>query len=389
MDNCDKGKKIGILTMYYNSANYGGLLQAYALVKYLNNRGYDAKQISYDFSKMTININATDKQVQRKTIIKIKKSIKKYLTNCNNALHGLTEYRSIRQEMCKDFRESIPHTKNVYDINTLKDVVNDFDVFITGSDQVWNPNGYRPGFFLTFVDGKEKMKIAYAASISNTISANALSTYKEALKDFTRISVREEADVDVIKNITNKAVLWALDPVFLLNQDEWTSVASDIKELIDEPYLFCYFLGESIKQRIMVKEYAESKGLKIVTIPFLQGDYRECDRNFGDYQFKKISPNQFLGLIRGAECIFTDSFHATAFSLVFHRPFIVFERYGHPEMIERIKSVTRLFGSESHLIAKENMSVEFLKGIILDNRIKYDSDEFIKLLTESEKILDI
>lgn len=388
MDNNNK-KKIGILTMYYNSFNYGGLLQAYALVKYLNNKGYDAKQISYDFSKVTININASYKKRQSKSVVKIKKSTKRLLVNCNNLIHGLSGYRRIRQEICEEFRNNIPHTEIVYNVDTLNEIVDDFDAFITGSDQVWNPNGYRPGFFLTFVDGKEKLKIAYAASISNTISENALAIFKDALKDFSIISLREESDVDVIKKITNTSVVWAVDPVFLLKREEWNLLTSDIKELIAEPYLFCYFLGGSVKQRNVVKEYAKNNRLKIVTIPFLQGDYRACDQSFGDFQLKRISPNQFLGLIRSAECIFTDSFHATAFSLIFQKPFIVFERCDHTEMIERIRSVIRLFGSENRLIAERNISIDLVNKIIFENSAQYASNEFIHLLADSERILKI
>ena len=142
-------KRVGILTMYYDSANYGGLLQAYALVRYLNARGYDSKQICYDFSKITININKPSNKQKSHAILRLKKIVKKTLNECDNAIHGLTDLKKLRKNACKDFRDSIPHTKEVYSVDTLKRTNEDFDVFITGSDQVWNPNGYRPGIFLT------------------------------------------------------------------------------------------------------------------------------------------------------------------------------------------------------------------------------------------------
>lgn len=382
-------KRVGILTMYYDSANYGGLLQAYALVRYLNARGYDSKQICYDFSKITININKPSNKQKSHAILRLKKIVKKTLNECDNAIHGLTDLKKLRKNACKDFRDSIPHTKEVYSVDTLKRTNEDFDVFITGSDQVWNPNGYRPGFFLTFVDGAKKTKIAYAASVSNRISSKALDVYKKALQDFDVISVREKADVLQIKKVTEKEVQWAVDPVFLLSKEEWSSVASDIDDIISRPYIFCYFLGDSSKQRSVALEYASSKKLKIVTIPYMQMNYRKCDSEFGDVKLLKVTPNQFLGLIRNAERVFTDSFHATAFSLIFQKKFVVFERNGHPEMIERIKSILRLFKCDENLINEDIMTTENLEELFIKTYSRYELEEFSNLLAKSKSIIEI
>lgn len=389
MDKNKERKRIGILTMYYNSANYGGLLQAYALVRYLNDRGYDSKQICYDFSKITININNSSNNQKNQVILQLKRIVKKALNECDNAMHGLSDLKKLRKNACKDFRDSIPHTKEVYSVDTLKKANQDFDVFITGSDQVWNPNGYRPGFFLTFVDGTQKTKIAYAASVSNRISSKALDVYKTALQDFDVISVREKADVMQIRKATEKEVQWAVDPVFLLSKEEWSSVVSEIDDIISEPYIFCYFLGDSSKQRKLALEYASSKKLKIVTIPYMQMNYRKCDSKFGDVKLWEVTPNQFLGLIRNAQRVFTDSFHATAFSLIFQKKFVVFERSGHPEMIERIKSIVRLFKCDENLINEEIMTTEKLDELFTKTHSRYELEEFNDLLANSKSIIEL
>lgn len=389
MDKNKERKRVGILTMYYDSANYGGLLQAYALVRYLNDKGYESKQICYDFSKITININNPSNKQKSQVILRLKKIVKKTLNECDNAMHGLSNLKKLRKNACKDFRDSIPHTKEVYSVDTLKKTNEDFDVFITGSDQVWNPNGYRPGFFLNFVDGTKKTKIAYAASVSNRISSKALDVYKTALQDFDVISVREKADVMQIKKVTEKEVQWAVDPVFLLSKEEWSPVASETDDIISEPYIFCYFLGDSSKQRNVALEYASSKKLKIVTIPYMQMNYRKCDSEFGDVKLLEVTPNQFLGLIRNAQMVFTDSFHATAFSLIFQKKFVVFERSGHPEMIERIKSIVRLFKCDENLINEEIMITEELEELFTKTHSRYELEEFNDLLANSKSIIEI
>lgn len=389
MSNDKNKKRVGILTMYYNSANYGGLLQAYALVRYLNNKGVEAKQITYDFSRITININIPNRKWKSTFVLKTKKLIKSVLNEGSNIVHGLIGLKKIRRDACKEFRDNIPHTQDIYTVDTLKRANDEFDVFITGSDQVWNPNGYRPGFFLTFVDGKQKRKIAYAASVSNKISPNALEVYTRALKDFDVISVRERADISQIRKTTENQVLWAVDPVFLLTKEDWSSVAAGIKDIVSKPYIFCYFLGDSVKQRVAASEYASAKHLKIVTIPYMQMNYRECDRGFGDVRLLKVSPNHFLGLIENAECIFTDSFHATAFSIIFRKEFVVFERSGHPEMIERIRSLIQLFKCNDNFIHEEKITVECLAEVLSKNDLQYESEEFTHLLTLSKRILEI
>lgn len=388
MANQSSKKRIGILTMYYNSANYGGLLQAYALTRYLNDNGYDAKQITYDFSKVTININIPEGNRQNQKVLQLKRKIKKALVEFDNSRHGIRNLRQKRIQACKQFRVGVPHTKEVYSVSTLKKSLQDFDAFITGSDQVWNPNGYRPGFFLTFVNGKEKIKISYAASISSQISTYASSTFKATLKDFHAISVREKSDVETLKTITGRNIQWVLDPVFLLSKEQWNDTVEEIRDLSNIKFLFCYFLGDSVQQRKSAQDFAKVHGLKLVTIPYLQMKFRHCDQEFGDIKLNSISPNQFLWLIQNAEYIFTDSFHATAFSIIFRKKFVVFDRAEHPEMVGRIRSITDLFKC-SDLLLSESTTQEEIEKVLDEVQPQYDSDEYNKIYKESMDVLSI
>lgn len=383
-----KKKRIGIVTMYYNSTNYGGLLQAYSLTMYLNNHGYDAKQIVYDFYADGENLTAPPRTKKQKAIIGIKRKVKGTLLKIEGTIHGIGNLQKKRHQICKQFTESIPHTDKVYKLSELKETINDFDIFITGSDQVWNPASFHQGFFLSFVDGNKKKKMSYAASLSNYLPEERASIYKDALRDFDVISVREKSDIEILKRLSDKPVKWVLDPVFLLEKEEWNKQCSFPLRKYKKPYLFCYFLGDSIKQRKLVEEYGKKKKLKVVTIPYMQMTYRTCDKNFGDIRLNDVSPNGFLGLIHEADVVFTDSFHATAFSIIFNKNFIVFNREGHTEMAERIKTVTDLFGCSDRFLEDDYNNIKQIIEVLDDaNETEYQSSKFKNVLNESEEIL--
>ena len=148
-------KSIGILTHYYNSTNYGGLLQSYALCRYLNDNGVEARQVFFDASKQSLTIP------QR---------IKLRLYYGKKRLKGLKNLRAIseikkRGKSVVGFRNAIPHTNEIYTYKNLSSLGDDFDAFITGSDQVWNPISINDAYSLIFTN---KPKYSYAASIAST-----------------------------------------------------------------------------------------------------------------------------------------------------------------------------------------------------------------------------
>lgn len=382
-----EAKRVGVITQYYLSSNYGGLLQAYALVEYLKKHGYAAEQITYNFYETSKKVRLFEKSSNKSFVLRLKIIAKDRLLRLNNYIHGLGNLSTQRRDICKEFRDSIPHTTKIFENDTLYELNNYYDVFITGSDQVWNPDRYREGFFLTFVDSVKKSKISYAASISNRIPANMRSVYRDKLKDFDIITVREKNDVKALMEVIDKKVSWVLDPVFLLTQDEWSRQIKGIKTNISKPFIFCYFLGDSAEQRSLVSDFAKKNDLLIVTIPFMGMNYRKCDKNFGDIKLNNVSPNQFLYLIQNSKYVFTDSFHASAFSIIFKKTFIAFDRSGNSEMKERIVSLTKLFECEKQFCVNNNMVLDNIENI-LKNNVVYNYDKFVELMKSSEKILD-
>lgn len=351
--------KIGIITHYYNSANYGGNLQAYALTRYLN-KEYSAEQICYDRSLPSIK-NRSKKYGPIKFVKKVIKRLtwdfkaKKY--------KFVNDIVSKRRGAQKQFNLSIPHSNRVYRAGDI-DKVNGYDFYITGSDQVWHPSAICPAYLLNFAP--ENKKGSYAASIAvEDIPQDKKQLIKEALLGYKGVSLREKEGVDIVKGLTDKKVEKVLDPVFLLDKEEWQEIID--QPITEEKYIFCYFLGDGKKERKIAREYAKSKGLKILSMPYLTGVYRRCDKNFADEDLIEVSPTKFLSLIASAECVFTDSFHASAFSCIFNTPFFAFKRSDINQGGSRINSLCEYFNVEKRIcFSKERLSLKYIESVVLD-----------------------
>ena len=290
--------RLGIITHYYNSKNYGGMLQAYALVKVLRDLGYDAEQICY-----LVESNST----------------KKSLKSCVKSLINMVIKKKLdrRKKAFKQFEISIPHSKKVYSERDIEQSVVLYDAFITGSDQVWNFKWYISSYFLTFVPSRKK-KIAYAASMgTNSLSEEESIRLKEHIKDYTAISLRESDSADFVQTLTSLPVQTTLDPTLLLDLDDWKSI-SDHK-IIKERYLFCYFLGRDKRIRILAKKFAKQHNLEIVTLPNLQQHLEINDLGFGQHRLYDVNPGGFVSLIRNADYVFTQGMNIKEVGTVWDR----------------------------------------------------------------------
>lgn len=343
--------KIGILTHYYQSRNYGGLLQAYALCEVIKDMGIDVEQISYDrFS-------------QKKNL---KSYVRLYLKKIRDIIcypQELIIHKKIQQrvEALESFEKSIPHSR-VYSDENINQSVDLYDGFIVGSDQVWHPNVFCKGYLLSFVPGT-KLKLSYAASVAkDELTEEQRQVLKSALQDYTAVSVREEQAVSLLKAVSPVDIEWVLDPTLLLSRQKWSLLCSKCE--INEPYLFCYFLGDEKHPRYLAREYAAAHNLKVVNLPHLMGHYRKCDVCFADIEKYDVSPGQFLSLINNASCIFTDSFHAMIFAGIFQRQYFVFDRGEFENMSSRIYSLGELYKAEERFCdTSEKQQMEYLESI--------------------------
>ena len=220
-----------------------------------------------------------------------------------------------------------------------RDLSEKYDYFIVGSDQVWNP-------YYDFVAGKcdfldfamKYQKISYAASFGvNEIPNERKAEYAKYLKEFKAISVREKQGAKIVKELTNRVAMVVLDPTLLLDADDWQKVEHKSNFRPKNKYAFVYALGEK-NERFKRKIEQLSKEYNVFDIRAIQKNGKEIP----------VGPSEFLYLLRNSEIVLTDSFHATAFSIIFHKKFITFNRTG-LNMNSRIESLSDLVDERKHM----------------------------------------
>ena len=202
----------------------------------------------------------------------------------------------------------------------IKNKFFDFNVIITGSDQVWNPqitNGLSDIYTLNF--GKDNIKrISYAASLGNNkIDKKMQEEYKNKISKLDYISVREESCAKALKKIIkDKKISVVLDPTLLLSRNDWDKIASEgIKE--KNKYILAYIVEKNPEQVKIVDKISELTGLKVVHFEKI-GHYKNILKSAYTY-----GPESFVSLIKNAEYVITTSFHATVFSIIFNKKFWV------------------------------------------------------------------
>lgn len=351
-------KKIGIITHYYNSLNYGGNLQAYALCKYLMKCDVDVEQISYNKSHKKKIFQGTVKDILKNAMYETKKNILHFWYR--------NEIKTLSVQRNKAFyhfsKILIPHSDTVYTDENIKECLGEYDIFVTGSDQVWNLTWYRRPFFLDFVSD-EGSKISYAASISlDVLDDEQKEIFSNSLKSYKAISVREDMSVNLLKDILDKDVELVLDPTFLLDIEDWEAVCSE--RIVGEKYIFAYFLGYREGIDDIVMNYARNHNLRVVTIPYASGNWKRNGRRFRDIEIMDASPEMFLSLVKYSECVFTDSFHAIVFSFIFKKQFYVFNRDKQGSMKSRIISLTSILDLQDRFCMRaEQESIEYIENL--------------------------
>ncbi len=370
-------KKIGIVSLYHNNKNYGGLLQAYALTKYISTLGYNAEQVCW---------NAVFHDAPKQKI-KFRKIFHYVSTICwlqvKNILRVVWKDKiNSRIQAFEKFESAIKHSEKCYDGKSfLKDCGN-YDAVVIGSDQVWNINWYDTQYFLDFVPN-DVYKFSYAASMPDVnISDEMKNIVKNALEGFNAISVREKKTAAFLSELCERNVEYVIDPTLLLNVEQWDDISGD--KLVECKYIFCYFLGRHKHYRKYTKKVAKKTGLKIVSLPHLCGVAKE-DLNFADINLYDVSPGDFVSLIKNAEYVLTDSFHAAVFSNIYRVKYFVFDRSG-MDMSERIVTLLDMFNSKERFIRGTDGLERLLR--MKDLPVNTDLEQFEKALEKSKRFLD-
>lgn len=332
---------IGLCIRYFNK-NYGGMLQCYAFTRFFEKENIDYEIIRYKKKHSIFSIIKDFPRIFNGVLLNDKKeALKKKI---GKALHK--EFKSndtIRsryfEEFCNShFLELSPIYKGY---RALKEGSRRYTSIISGSDQLWSPAGLPTNFYnLQFCD-KNVRRISYASSFGvGYIPWYQTKRTRSYLKKMDSISVRETKAAEIIYNLIGKEVPVVLDPVFLLTKDEWDKCI-DNERIVDEEYVFAYFLGNTEKYRLEVSKFAKDKRLKIVTLKHVD-QYVKEDVQFGDIELYNVGPKEFLNLIRNAKYVFTDSFHGSAFSIINRKQFMCFKRYSDSSKVSKNSRISSL-----------------------------------------------
>lgn len=310
-------KKVGIITWHY-FPNFGSALQAYALQKTVQTLDYNVKILNYRDKKYGIYHGS-----------------KMHLQSIVHGLASKTNRLSSRFSYPFQYFQHryIKETKLVQNKQKLPSFCGNFDAIICGSDQIWAPNVFDPVYMLDFVPD-DIPKISYAASIGlNDILGDLVETYKRLLTRFHAISVREKQGASLLEQTCGIKSEVVLDPTLLVNVESWEKIEKKINR--KDKYIFCYFLNKNHKYKTAVQIYAKRKGIEVIGY-----SANPEDAEWMTILGKEIGPCEFLWLIHHAETVFTDSYHGTIFSLLYHKQFVTFERF---ESTDKICQNSRIY----------------------------------------------
>lgn len=326
--------------------NYGSILQAYALQEKINSYDGIDYEILCQYGKKVASFSNLKNKLSNVGIrVTIKRIIWKF---------GLKKLRQRNFKIQKFIDENLLVSDREYTEDNISESNNVYDGYVCGSDQIWNPDlvNIDSMYWLTFAN-PDKLKFAYASSVGvNSFTSEQEKTIRKNLSSFNAISAREESGTKLINKAMGKDVcITVLDPTMMIERKKWDDLSK--KRLYKESYIFVYMLRGTKKQRKFIEKFAAEKGLKIVTMPFLDSEKIELyDFSFGDIKLWDADPGEFISAIRYADYVFTDSFHSMVFSCLYHRDFFVFPKIGKSQ-INRLSNLMDMFKIKNRMLNDE------------------------------------
>lgn len=309
-------KRITLVT-WLGGGNYGTSLQSFALHRKLQDLGYSVtfctgcpkkftakNKIKYLLELFGINLSSIKKKIKRSKL-------------------------TVKQRKLQGFiKDNYNLAKPINFKNQLDNLVECTDVFVTGSDQIWNTvYSFNPFFFLDFA--KDKKRIAYASSMGiSDFPDEHKPEVRRLLSKFQHIGVREQTAVKAISNLLGRNdAQQVLDPTFLLDKNDWFNISQSASIEIDIPqrYIFCYLIGNNPWYKEQIADVMQSTGIdKLIIVPAVENKDFSIE---GATIYDAAGPLEFVQLIKEAALVCTDSFHATALSLNMEKPFVEFMRF--------------------------------------------------------------
>ena len=373
--------KVGIITILKVN-NYGAELQAYATQAVMNALGYEAEIIDYLFYKNERFVKTHKAAPLFSFPIKKRLAEALYPVIARLKSRGNGEAAARRKRRFEEFHEKNTRLSPTYrSIDELYTSAREYDVYLTGSDQVWNPGIYASlePYFLDFAP-EGKRRVAYAASFGvSAIPDYAKAYYAKRLSAYSAIGVRESNAVEMVRELSGKEAQWVLDPTLLLSREQWLRVAAPSVE--GGNYILIYELTPCGYIRELAEHISAARGWRIVRV--CKGAATE-DETGTIENVVDAGPAEFLGLFAGASAIVTNSFHGTAFAVNFRRPFYTVLPL-RKRNNSRQRSLLEMFGLTSRLLlegsdfpADDGLEIDFTEAGATLSRERERSINFLK-----------
>ena len=345
-------KKICLIT-WFNSLNYGTCIQCSALSQYLKKLGYyvfvpDSLQYYYGIKHPIESFNRILRKIKYKIIHPIR------LNTFDNLPDNIKNGYKVRMKKNAEFSYEY---NNIYKITSNKDfqqMIKTTEVFITGSDQIWNPAFCSPTLLLSFVN--QGKRISYASSIGvPQISCKYEKMYKKYLSRFDALAVREKTAKSALEILLkdtayNKPIQVVLDPSFLLTSDEWKKM-TNVAVASERKFVFTYFIGGNRNWETTVQDFVAQKNLDL----YCAISEANVIPNVGIVK-ADMGVEEFISYIANAEYVVTDSFHAVALSIIFNKKFVVYKRFSDANkdsQNSRITDLLNLFRIPERLVEND------------------------------------
>ena len=373
----NKNSKRITLVTWIGGGNYGTSLQSLALYRKLQELGYSVTFCAGCPKKFTVKN-------------RIKRVLGVFGIDFNSIKNRIKRNQlATKQRKLQGFiKDNYNLAKPINSTKQLDKLVNNTDVFVTGSDQIWNTVFiFNPFYFLDFA--KDKKRIAYASSMGIIdFPDEHKPKVKSLLSKFQHIGVREQTAVKAISTLLDRSdVQQVLDPTFLLDKNDWSNISQSASIEIDIPprYIFCYLIGNNPWYKEQLIDVMESTGINtVIIVPAVENKDFECQ---GATIYDAAGPLEFIKLIKDATFVCTDSFHATALSLNMEKPFVEFMRFSDESkgsQNSRIYDLLEKYNLNHHIYNKSDKRwVESIDYTSVTKLINDDRKKSLDFLVES------
>jgi hypothetical protein len=357
-----------IATLTFFRQNYGAILQAYALQVVLESLGHSPEIIDYE-----------EVHHRNESLFGSWKNVKELIYN----LFTVLRYRLFleRRQLFLEFREKNMHVSlNKYFISSeLEKDQSKYDAFICGSDQVWYPRSNADRnrmYYLGFIKQDQAVKISYAPSFgASSVPQRYHQEIETWIKDIPNLSVREETGRKIVEQVAGRQATVVLDPTLLLERTHWDNIAKPPS--FKAPYILVYSTSQRGLFPELVKHIKRTTHLPVVVLSLYSLNLIPK----ADHVIYNAGPKEFVGLFAHAACVCTNSFHGTAFSIIYRKPFWSVPHNATnsrmADLLSRVELSSRQVSSPE-LFPVDPLKIDYTGPALLLNQHREKSIDFLK-----------